>query len=72
MSSVLNFLPHLLTKCSSDGFVGFFSHFCGVRVVGEGAEHNNLRAKILFLALVSNSNATVSSLLREDPNWISD
>lgn len=47
-------------------------HFCGSRVIGEGAKHNNLRAKILFLALVSNSNATASSLLSQDPNWILD
>lgn len=44
----------------------FYSYSCGGRVVGKGAEHNNLMAKHTFLALVSNSNATASSLLSQD------
>lgn len=65
MSSVLNFFPHMLMKCSSDFF---FPHFCGGSVVGKGAEHNKLRAEIIFLALVSSRNATALSLLSQGPH----
>lgn len=63
MSSVLNFLPHLLIKLFS---LIFFFPFLWRQGCWEGAEHNNLVAKHTFLALVSDSNATASSLLNQD------
>lgn len=68
MSSVLNFLPCLLTEFFS---LILFFHSRADGAVGEGSEHNNLRAKILFLALVSSINVTASSLLSRNPKWIS-